>query len=128
MVRKEQHFKNQNIEMWLENEIVHLRYNANSVLTLEMAKEIVEERLKICDGVSRPIFADYRAVLFLDAKTRNYLSEGDAVKLVKAGAFLIDHPITKLLGNIFTKVNRPPLPSKFFTDEKKALKWLESYK
>jgi hypothetical protein len=124
---KESYFKNEYAEIWLENGIICARHNSAS-FTFDMAQKLVEERLKISAGISRPILIDVKQCISIDVEAREYLSEGDSLKFVRAGAFLIDNPITKFIGNIFINVNRPTVPSKLFTDLNKALKWLEQFK
>jgi len=43
----------------------------------------------------------------------------------KAKAILIKNPVYLMLGKMSLKVDKPFVKTKFFSDEKKALKWLE---
>ena len=115
-------------EMWIENGIIHNVYKPNLVLDLTKARQMVEERLKISNGREHPLFIDINNLVSVDLEAREYLSGGDAVKLVKAGAIYCKNPIGKFAGKLFIEVNQPQVPTKVFTEKEEALAWLELYK
>lgn len=115
-------------EIWYENGIVFEIFKKNSILDLELSKQVVQERLKVSNGIDAPIFIDLRNVFSTDTKARKYMASKEAVEYLTAGAFLIDNELMKLAGNIFIKIDKPLVPVKLFTDRDKALLWLEAYK
>ena len=42
-------------------------------------------------------------------------------------AVLVDSLATKMLVNFFVRVNKPPTPSRLFTDDAKAIEWLKDF-
>jgi hypothetical protein len=50
------------------------------------------------------------------------------VQYVTSAAFLTESALRSLAGNIFLSLEKPLVPTKLFTDEKKALNWLKKYK
>lgn len=44
-----------------------------------------------------------------------------------AVAFCSDKLAYKILGKLYIKINRPKVPTKYFTKRKEAVKWLESF-
>lgn len=46
---------------------------------------------------------------------------------VIVAALIIDSPIGRVLGNFFISISRPLRPTKIFTDEIKAIKWLKKF-
>ena len=127
-IRRENYFENEFIKIWLEDDIIFLEYAPNVVITLDIAIKIVKERLKISSGTTRPMVSDARKAATMDKDARGYFSEGDSIKYVSAGAILINNKLHQFIGNIFLKVNKPPIPAKLFTSKESALKWLERYK
>lgn len=120
-------FKNEYVEMWIEEGILHLIYSSKP-LHLEAAKEIVHQRLELLAGRSMPHLADYTKGMAADKAARDYLANTEGVKGVSAGAIIIKNQIQKLLGNAYLTISRPTIPAKLFTEKKDALAWLSYYK
>ena len=47
---------------------------------------------------------------------------------VVAAAILIDSSIGSMIGNFFIRISKPLRPTKIFTDEVLAMKWLQQFK
>lgn len=116
------------VEIWLEDGIIYNTYKPNLVINLEIAKFMVKERLKISDGIARPLFADINNLISIDLEAREYLSGGDAIKFVKAGAIYCKNPIAKFAGKLFIDVNQPQAPTQIFTNKEEAIEWLKKFK
>lgn len=128
-MEKEGYIENEYAEIWLENGIIHNKFKPNFVITIDVAKKLVAERLKVNANIDRPLFVDLTNFVSIDTESRKYLSKGDAIKNVSAGAFLVgNNPISVFAANIFITVDRPKTPVKVFGNKGKALKWLEKYK
>lgn len=124
---RENYYENDYAEIWIEDGIVFNIYKPNLVLTLEVAKKLVEDRLRVSNGVSRPLFADISELISVDRKARRYLSK-EGGELVNAGAFLVTSPISKFAGNVFMKIDKPTVPMRLFTSKDKAIEWLNTQK
>lgn len=126
---KESYLENECVELWIENGIIHEIFKPNlKILDIEKAKQIVTDRLKVSDGITRPLFVDLGNMVSVDKASRTYLAEGDAMKFLSATAILVDNPIAKFAANIYIRVDQPDIPTKFFTEKTLALTWLEQYK
>lgn len=66
---------------------------------------------------------DVRDMLFIDSKTREYAA-AQFRPHVAGQAILIDSRISSYFANIFLKFSKPKVPTKLFTSEDEALKWL----
>lgn len=115
-------------DVWLENGIIHFVYKPNVIVTLEVAKQMVEEREKVSNMIRRPILLDVRNLASVELKARKYLATERATHLLSAGAVFLDNPLTRWAGNIFLKIDSPPIPTKLFTNKAAALQWLEQFK
>ncbi len=114
------------IKFWKEKGILCCKYAEDTHIDLEIAKHCVQERINFSDQASYPCFVDMRNVKSASKQAREYLA-GEGAKYVKAGALLIGSALTKTIGNIFLSVNKPPVPTKLFTDETEAKEWLKQY-
>lgn len=57
---------------------------------------------------------------------RDYLASEEIVPICKASALLVGSGISKMVGNLFLTFSRPLFPTKIFTNEAKALEWLQT--
>jgi len=64
----------------------------------------------------------------IDDETRKFLSSEKGVKNRLAFAFVLQSLGQKLVANFFLKVNKPKIPTRFFTSQHEAEKWLLSVK
>ncbi|HET8962937.1 MAG TPA: hypothetical protein VFM99_03520, partial [Chitinophagales bacterium] len=103
-------------------------YKPRLIMNIEIAKQIVNDRLKVSNGVSRPILLDARNFVSMDRATMKFYKTKDVVQYVTSAAFLTGNALGNLAGNIFLTLERPLVPTKLFTDEQKAVAWLEKYK
>ncbi|HEX8545704.1 MAG TPA: hypothetical protein VF691_02010 [Cytophagaceae bacterium] len=121
-------FKNENVEIYLDEGVVFVVFAENARITAEKANIIVSERLKVCNGRSYPTLADCRKGSNMDQASRAIFASEDAVKNVVAGALLIDNAIQRMLINAYLWFGSPKVPNQVFTSERKALEWLQLFK
>jgi hypothetical protein len=124
---KESYLENAFCRIWLSNGIIFVEYKSRLVMNMEAAKQIVHDRLKISDGVSRPLFLDARNLVSIDRATMKYYKTKEVVQYITSAAFLTGSALTTLASNIFLELEKPLVPTRLFTDEKKALRWLGKY-
>ena len=110
-----------------EDGIMHVTWHQGIVINLDAAKEMVEERIKLCKEKTTPILVDINGMAFIDTVSRKYFASEQATVGVTAGALLVGSLISRLAGNVYITVDKPPLPIKLFTDKTKAIKWLKKY-
>jgi hypothetical protein len=124
---KESYLENDFSRIWLSKGIVFVEYKPRLVMNMEAAKQIVTDRLKISSGVSRPLFLDARNLVSIDRATMKYYKTKEVVQHITSAAFLTESALTTLASNIFLALEKPLVPTRLFTDEKKALRWLGKY-
>jgi hypothetical protein len=115
-------------KMWISNGIIFIEYKPRLVMNVDIAKQIVSDRIKVSNGVSRPMLLDIRNLVSTDRVTMKYYKTQEVVKYVSSAAIITGSALGSLAGNIFLTLERPLIPTKLFTDESKALEWLEKYK
>ena len=118
------------VNLELDNGILIFTYKPEIELTLDVVKNAIEARLKFTEGKSYPVLIKYNDIKGINREAREFLSSPEGVKGVIAGALLSNSVFNAFLGNFFIRVTviNPPVPTKLFNDEAKALKWLEQYK
>ena len=99
----------------------------NAEITLEDMQEIVAAYEKINKGMTRPGLGDIRNIKSVDRAARLYASSKEAAQWVSATALLVESPVSRMVGNFFLGVNRPPYPTRLFTSEAKAIEWLTRF-
>ena len=112
-------------KMQLEDGVFHIVFEKYIIMTLECAKEVLNLRLEITEYKDYPLYVDIRGILSIDRNSRKYLSSQEGTKNALAAAIHVNNPISKFLGNLFIKVDKPEKPTKLFTDKKNALEWLK---
>jgi hypothetical protein len=66
---------------------------------------------------------DVRDMMFVDSKTRAYAAEQYRPH-VAGQAILIESTLSSYFANLFLKFSSPKVPTKLFTKEEEAIKWL----
>lgn len=119
-------FENEYASFWIEAGIVYFVYKPNSVVSLEAARKIVEDRVKFQKQQDFPIYCDIRGMKSADKEARNYLAK-EGSSYARAVAVVVDSPMSKIIGNIYLGLNKPITPSRLFTDEKDAVEYLKQF-
>lgn len=112
--------------MWMDNGILCARYEPDLHLSLDVAKACVEARIFFSKGEAYPLLVDMKGIKSTTKEARTYMATMGAT-LVKAGALITGSAINRTIGNLFLKIDRPPVPLRLFTSEEKARIWLRQF-
>lgn len=118
--------ENPYVTMWIDENMICARYAKNLHMTLEIAKSCVGARLFFSKGKSYALLIDMKGIKSVTPEARKYMASVGAL-MVKAGALITGSPLNRMIGNIFLAFDKPPVPTKLFTDEQKARQWLQQY-
>lgn len=125
---KESYLENEYASFWTEEGILYIIYKPSlKAMTLDIAKKLVDDRLKVSNNRVMPLFVDISNLRETSKTARDYLAEGDAVKHTNATALLVNNKLTRMLASIYMAFSRPSIPTKVFTDQEEAMKWLKRY-
>ncbi len=115
-------------KVWLgEDGIIRVVTLPDVEVTLENITEINRNIKKLIMGKKVPVFTDIRGVKSITREARLFASGEDSAQVSSAAALLIGSPVSKVIGNFFLGINKPPYPAKLFSSEKKALQWLKGF-
>ena len=111
----------------IRNGIMECYYKPLPELGLDIAQEMVKERVKMASGISYPCLFDLSSIAKVTQEARDYLAK-DGNAYVKASALIVSSPMVKMLANFFVAVNKPVSPTRLFTSKEPAIKWLQQFK
>lgn len=99
-------------------------------ITLDIAKDLVANRLKLTEGKVMPVLVNVVDVKGIDREARNYLSSDEGLIGLKAGAIVTNSAFTKHMANFFMKISfsKSKMPAKVFSSEDEAIAWLIKFK
>ena len=105
-----------------------MRAKQDADFTLEVTIEGIEARKTLLGGRKFPVLIDMRLMSEVSEEARKYSATKETTELYLAMAILSGKSLpAKLIGNFFIKFNKPPIPTKLFKSEAKALTWLETF-
>ena len=117
---------NDKITIKLEGGIVNAKWK-DTIIDLSTAKQAVKERLEITDNISFPIISNIIQVKNISKEARDYLATEEGCEGITAAAILINSALGSMLGNFWVRISKPLRPTRIFTNEEDAKKWLAKY-
>jgi len=127
-IPEENRIKGHLYELWVENGISRCKYYQGLIVERHIAQQIAEGRLALSPGISMPLLLDARQGAYVMHSARKYMASNQAYKQVNAMAILIDHHVMNVLFNTLLRLKTCQTPARIFTNEQKALEWLEGFK
>ena len=111
----------------IENDVLHFVYKPNIDLTIEAAKKIVSDRLRLQGELNLPAIVFMNKVKSSEKSARDYLANEGSEK-VHAVAVVVKSPALKIATDFYLMVNRPIVPTKVFRNKEDALAFLDAFK
>ena len=107
--------------------ILHVVALDGAYLEYEDGLEIIEAVAQIAQAKRLPVMVDIRKAKGASHACRKLFQGEELAKYQSAAALIVDSPISYLVGNFFIGLNKTPFPLQIFTNEDKALDWLQTY-
>ena len=79
------------------------------------------------NGEPSPLLLDITKLKYMDREGRAYSARKETVSDIQALAILIGSSVGRMLGSFFLGLNKPPYPTKLFTDKDEAIEWLRGF-
>jgi hypothetical protein len=104
---------------------VLVRVRPNVPQTVSDAQANLAAAIGERNGQRRPILIDIREAVPLDGEVRRYYSGTVLIDTFTALALLVNaSPLGRMIGNVYLRVANTYIPTRLFTDEPSARKWL----
>jgi hypothetical protein len=117
---------NNEITLELEDGIVNAIFKVEH-FDLQLVQQLVEDRKKAFDGLLYPVIANVISVKSSTKAARDFFASEKGCEGIIAAAVIINSPVGSMIGNFYLRISRPLRPSKLFTDETEAKKWLAQF-
>lgn len=92
--------------------------------SIEDARENTRAFESLADERKRLLLVDMSVPYRTGPGVREYYASDEASRYVAALALLTRSRTTKIVGNFFLGLTRPPYPCRMFTEERQAVEWL----
>jgi hypothetical protein len=102
-----------------------MRYHAGIELDGRLAAQVARAHIRLAQGEKRPVLVDLRGLVSVDRASREIGASEGVVAVTAKMAILAGNPVTRVLGNFFSKVTTPAYPTRLFADEAQARAWLK---
>jgi len=123
----EGYFENEYARFSIIKGILFFEYKAGLSINLEVARQVVADRIHFQKEKAYPIFCDSNGLVAMDKAGRDYLAQYGSM-LAKAVALYSNDNVARVLSYFYLMVSKPEVPTKRFTDKDAALQFLEKYK
>ena len=112
------------ITIWMEDEIMYGVYKKGCIISKDNIDQIIDLRLQFQQGKAYKgmVFVTNIKAITPDAREAMARRGYDATLKV---AVITNSMITNILSNLFLEIQRPPAPTRLFTNAEDALKWLK---
>ncbi|MEO6902033.1 MAG: hypothetical protein ABI315_02640 [Bacteroidia bacterium] len=107
--------------------ILYVRITPEKEETVELLKITVAKIGEMVNYKKVPLLLNHENSTMPGKAIREYWAKKESNPYSKADAFMINSDILRLVGNFYLKVNKPERPTKMFTDEQEAIKWLSVF-
>jgi hypothetical protein len=119
-------YENQNARFWIENGILYFEYKPDTAIDLQVAMQVVADRIALQNERLLPVFCDIRGVISTDKAGRDYLAKSGSV-LTKAVALIVNENLSMTMSTFYLEISRPSVPTRIFAIEAEALDYLKDF-
>ncbi len=74
-----------------------------------------------------PLLVDARQVKSIEKEARRHFSTNGRETRITCFALMVKSPVSRVIGNFFMSLNKPPIPARLFDDEAAAIAWLKTF-
>lgn len=96
-------------------------------IDLVAALENTEAVCSFYAGKKFPLLVDSRNIRSMSREARMHLSTNGRETRINSFAVLVKSPLSRVIGNFFMGISRPPVPARLFDNEANAIEWLKQF-
>ena len=115
---------------WDEENQVVLGECIAAIHSKDKAKENVDAQDRVRGRLGKEktrVLVDMRLISSISRDARMYYANERTASIQRATALLVDSPVSRVIANFFMGLNRPLSPTRMFTDQTQAVRWLQTF-
>lgn len=101
--------------------------SAELTFTIADIDEIIEQKQKLQPGKKSILLVIPHPFANIEKEAREYMASSACEQHFKAKAFVLRSLSQRILANFYIKINRPSVPTRFFSNKVEAISWLKSF-
>jgi hypothetical protein len=106
------------------NRIVSAEFTANVKVDLDIAKELVKNRMEITNDEAFYLIIEFSNVREVTSDAKEYLLRPDGgLHNILGAAFMANNPVSALIANVFIKSSKE-FPARYFSSKANAVQWI----
>lgn len=115
-------------EIFLRDDgLVEILIKESSSISADECAEMIASYKTILENKKYPLLHIVENYVVFEKSAREFSVTEEGVSFSGAEAYVITSLAHKLLANFYLKVNKPPVPTKFFRSRVEAEEWLTAY-
>lgn len=107
-------------------EDILIAHYTNGNINLDMAKQIVIDRLNYQDEKNYPAMVYASDIISITKEARDYFATIGNEGMLAIGA-IMPSTFNRMIGNFYLKVSKPTIPTLLFSTEEAAITWLKQF-
>jgi hypothetical protein len=109
----------------LSNGLMHVHVLTKNYFEMENSREILSARTALAEGKAYPILYTSEHVFVTPSQeVKQFVAAQERANTVKADGFVMKSFPQRLAARLYMKLNRPVVPTAFFSTEEEAIEWL----
>ena len=115
--------------IWLGSDGIIRQINApGTIIDVERSREALAAFRQAGGEGPKLIYTDITGIVSADAGSRRFGVSEEYTREVKAMGLRGGSAVSRMIGNFFMRLNRPPYPTRLFATEEQAVAWLETFR
>ena len=107
--------------------LVEIVFKRSSLIGLQECLDLMDAYEQILEKRRYPLLHIAEDYVQFNGDAREFGSSEEGLRFSAAEAFVIKSLAHKLLANFYLKVNKPSVPTKFFSNKEDAEEWLKKF-
>lgn len=111
----------------MDSGILIVRYKDGVLVTEKAARAVLDAHVALCGRNRVPVLVCLDRIKGMTRDARLFFARGDEnLEVTSQVAMLVSSPIGRVVANFFLGISKTRVPTRSFTDEAKALSWLQA--
>ena len=107
--------------------ILHTHLDLDMEVSIENTLLVNKKAHELTKGKAYPNLFTATNFMLPDLETRAFMVTEKRLSLTNADAMVLNSLPQRILANFYHKINKPPIPTKFFNNKNDAIQWLQQF-